>query len=103
MDLRAYYKKLREVERQMDGGDVVIVSLATDEGGKDGVRTEAPREVAARQVAEGRARVATAEEAEAFHQSRRAAREKIDQDETARRIQVMVVPSSELRKPRERS
>ena len=47
MDLRAYYRKLREVEASISEEHVVLVSLATPEGGKPGVRTEAPRAIAA--------------------------------------------------------
>ena len=57
MDLRSYYKKVREAEATLKGDDIVLVSLATPEGGKPGVLTEAPRGVASKLIAEGRARV----------------------------------------------
>ena len=103
MDLRAYYKKVRAVEAQLEGEDIVTVSEATPEGGKDGVVTEAVRAVAAKLIAEGRARVATKEEADTFLQQRRDAKEAFDQDEAARRVQVMVIPSNDLRRARERN
>ena len=102
MDLRSYYRKVREAEETLTGESVVMVSLATSEGGKEGVRTETPRLVAAKLIAEGRARVATEEEAEGFHASNREAKERFDQEEAARRMHVMVIPSPELRKQRER-
>ena len=102
MDLRAYYKKVREAEASLQGEHVVLVSLATPEGGKDGVRTEAPRWIAARLIAEGRSRVSTTAEAEAFHEELATAKHKFEQEEAAKRVQVMVIPSGELRK-RERS
>ena len=58
MDLRSYYRKLREVEATIPDEHVVLVSLATPEGGKAGVRTEAPKAIAAKLIAEGRARLA---------------------------------------------
>ena len=58
MDLRAYYKKVREAEAQLTGDHIVLVSLATPEGGREGVYTEASRAVAAKMIAEGRSRVA---------------------------------------------
>jgi hypothetical protein len=103
MDLRAYYKKIRETEAQLTGESIVVVSVATPEGGKEGVRTEAPRKVAAKLLAEGRARLATEEEAWGFHNANREAREKFEQDEAAKRVQVMVIPSQDIRKPKERS
>ena len=96
MDLRAYYKKVRAVEAQMEGDDIVVSSIATPEGGKDGVLTEAPREVAAKLVAEGRAQVAGKPEAELFRAQLREAKEKADHDEAARRVQVVVIPSHDL-------
>jgi hypothetical protein len=98
MDLRSYYKKVREAEAALKGNESVLVSLATAEGGKDGVRTEAPRAVAARLIAEGRARAATEAEAAEFREGLRAAREKYEQDETARRVQIVMVPAKEARK-----
>jgi len=103
MDLRAYYKKLKEVESTLEGESVVLVSLPTAEGGKGDVRTEAPRAVAAKMIAEGRARVATEEETQAFHASRREALAQYDEEQAARRLQVMVIPSHEVRKAKERS
>jgi hypothetical protein len=98
MDLRSYYKKVRKAEATLQGNESVLVSLATSEGGKEGVRTEAPRAVAARLIAEGRARVATEAEATEFRDGLRSAREKYEQDEAARRVQIVMVPAREAKK-----
>jgi hypothetical protein len=98
MDLRSYYKKIRETEATLKGDEVVLVSLETSEGGKPGVRTEAPRSVAATLIAEGRARVATDEEATEFREAMQAAREKYENEEAARRVQIVVMPSSDAKK-----
>jgi hypothetical protein len=103
MDLRSYYKKVREAEAGLDSDHIVVVSIATAEGGKAGVRTEAPRHIAARLVADGTARVATEGEAREFREANQAALLRHEQDEAARRLQVMVIPSHDLRKPKERS
>lgn len=103
MDLRAYYRKLKEIEMTLSDDHVVLISLATPEGGKEGVRTEAPRLVAARMIAEGRARVASDDEAAAFREANRAAKARYDEEQAARRLQVMVIPSNEIRKSKERS
>lgn len=102
MDLRSYYRKLREVEATIPDEHVVLVSLATPEGGKAGVRTEAPKAIAAKLIAEGRARLANTEEAEEFRSGIRQAKEKFDQEEAARRMQVVVIPA-DARKVKERS
>ncbi len=95
MDLRAYYKRVRDAEASIAGEHVVVVSFDTSEGGKEGVRTEVARQTAARLIAEGSARVATEKEATEFRERIRADREKCERDEAARRIQVMVIPSHE--------
>ena len=98
MDLRSYYKKVREAEATLKGSEVVLVSLATSEGGKEGVFTEAPRGVAAKLIAEGRARVATETEAAGFREGLREGREQFEQDEAARRVQIVVMPAAEAKK-----
>ena len=96
MDLRAYYKAIRDAETGLNGDHFVVVSLATAEGGKAGVMTQASRANAARLMTEGRARIATPEEAETFHKSNRAGKDKHDREEAARRIQVMVIQPSDV-------
>lgn len=98
MDLRSYYKKIREADSTLKGNDVVLVSLATSEGGKEGVLTEAPRVVASRLIAEGRARVATDAEAQSFREELRKARDRYEQDEAARRVEVVMVTTKGVRK-----
>ncbi len=97
MDLRAYYKKLREAEELLSGEQVVMVSLATAEGGKPGVRTEVSNKVAAKLIVDGRARAASNEEAWMFREELREARERWEREESARRMQVVVVSQSDLR------
>jgi hypothetical protein len=103
MDLRNYYKKVRDAEATLPEGYVVMVSLATSEGGKEGVRTEVSRYAAAKLIVEGRSRVATADKTNDFHELNREAKAKHEQDEAARRVQVMVLPAQEFRKTKERS
>jgi hypothetical protein len=103
MDLRSYYKRVREAEATLTGEHLVMVSLETSEGGKAGVRTETPRAIAAKLIAEERARVATEQEAREFHEANRDAKEAHEEAEAAKRIQVMVIPAREFEKQRERS
>jgi hypothetical protein len=107
MDLRVYYSKVREAEATLTEEHPVMVSLATSEGGKAGVRTETPKHIAARLIAEGRARVATPEEAEQFRELHREARARYEQQEASRRIQVVMIPQTDLKqhdsKKRDRS
>jgi len=93
MDLRSYYKKVHDAEASFKGNEVVVMSLATSEGGKEGVLTEAPRGVAAKLIAETRARVATNDEAREFRNGLRVALAKYQQDEAARNVHVVMVPA----------
>ncbi|MBV9503810.1 MAG: hypothetical protein JO323_02270 [Acidobacteriia bacterium] len=62
MNLRGYYKRLRETESAIEEPFPVIVSLATPDGGKAGQRTEVSRALAARMITDGLARLATSDE-----------------------------------------
>src|SRR5271163_4468586 len=66
MDLRAFYQKIRKIESAIDDREVVIISRETPDGGKPGVRTDVPRSLAARLIAEEKADLATAEQAAQF-------------------------------------
>lgn len=95
MDLKAYYAKIRETEQLLDGEHIVVVSMATSEGGKAGVRTEVSRAIAAKLITEGRARVASDEEALDFYEKQRAAKEAHDREQAARRLQVVMIPAQD--------
>jgi len=99
MDLRAYYQKVRETEAGMASPHVVVVSLATPDGGKPGVATEVPTPIAARMVVEGAARQATEAEVCAFRERRVAAKQAADDAAAANRVQVVIVPASGPSKP----
>ncbi len=103
MDLRAYYQKIRDVEKSLKGADAVVVSLSTPDGGKEGVATEVPRAIAARMVVEGSARLATAEETKTFLERTAEAKRAADQAAAATRMQVTVVPTAEWRNLRNAS
>jgi len=103
MDVRSYYKKVREADAALTGEHFVMVSLETSEGGKAGVRTEVPREIAAKLIAEVRARLATEDEAREFHEANSEARTAHEENEAAKRVQVMVIPAHQLKKQKERS
>jgi hypothetical protein len=97
MDLRGYYRKMRQIESEITEPYVVLVSLDTPDGGKAGVRTEVPRHLAAKLIAEGWARLADALETRSFMEENLDAKHIADQLAAANRMQVMVVPANELR------
>ena len=96
MDLKEYYGKIRETAEGLPGDFVVIVSLKTPDGGKEGVRTEVDRQQAARMIVDGRARAATTEEAAQFHTGQRDAIKKAQEDEQRKRVHVTIIPDEDL-------
>jgi len=66
MDLRQYFQKIRATEALIPGEHTVIVSLETPDGGREGQPSEVSRELAAKLVVQGKARLASEEEAEEF-------------------------------------
>jgi nucleoid-associated protein YgaU len=98
MDLRTYYQKIRAMEATIPTEYTVVISKATDDGGKSGVPVEVSREVAAKMVVEGSAALATAEEAAAFRAKQAAANKAAKEAAAAEKVSVTVVSSDELRK-----
>ena len=98
MDLQVYFKKIRALEEGLRDPSVVLVSIETQDGGREGVRTEVPRRTAARMIVEGAARVATAEEAREFQNQKVEAKRQADQIAAASRMQFTVISPNELRK-----
>lgn len=103
MNLQGYYQRLRDIENSLTGEHVVVVSLATPDGGKAGVRTEVTRTIAAKLIAEGRAAAATAEVAEEFRREARETRARTEQALLSERMQVTVISDAELRQLRDRA
>ena len=97
MDLRQVFQKIRQQEAAIEQPHVVVVSHETPDGGKPGVKTEVPREVAARVIVEGRARLANEEESAEYHAAAAALRQASEDAALSARLQVAVVSDTELR------
>lgn len=91
MDLKEYYRKLREMAAGIVEKDLYVVSLPTSDGGKAGVLTQVPALVGCELVIKGRARLAEKSEIEAFEEREEEARAEIAKREFASRVQVQVV------------
>jgi hypothetical protein len=66
MATKQFYQQVSEVRESIPGPQVVVVSLATPDGGRPGVLSEVRREIAAFMVVEHRARLASPEESREF-------------------------------------
>jgi len=98
MDLQAYYRKVRETAAQYPDKDLVVISRATGDGGKAGVYTEVPKQVAAAMVVEGKAEVAGQDEAEAFRKARAAEKERVEREQAAAKTPLSVVTTADLKR-----
>ena len=96
MDLRQYYKKLHELESKMPEAHVLVVSLETGDGGKEGVITEVPRRNACQLILEGRAKRADQTEEDLFRLDEKEKREAFQRAKAASRVQVQVVSSDAM-------
>ncbi len=102
MDLKIFYQKVREVERTIADDPTVVISLETSDGGKAGIESEVSRQVAARMIVEGKARLAAGQEMSEFRERTDQARKKAEEEASAGRVQVTVISESELRSLRAR-
>jgi hypothetical protein len=96
MDLRDFFRTIREIEAQLEDPHIVIVSVATSDGGKAGVHTEVPRNLAARIVAEGKARLATPDEAWSFRERIQHQVEAAEKAALAEKLQVALVSDLDI-------
>jgi coenzyme F420-reducing hydrogenase alpha subunit len=97
MDLKLFYKKIREVERTITDEYPLLTSLSTEDGGKAGMVIELPRYQAARMIVEGKARLASEEEISAYEEQLKLARKIAEEFETARRLHLSILGSAEQR------
>src|SRR5258708_17560073 len=97
MDLRVFYQKLRKVEQEIADPHVVVVSNETPDGGRAGQKSEVSRNMAARLVVEGKARLASPQETTEFRSVIEQGRQEAEQRILAQKIQVNVVSEADFR------
>jgi hypothetical protein len=100
MDMRTFFQKIKQVETAIPDEFVIVVSLETPDGGKPGLMTEVIRSRAARLVVEGRARLASAEEACEFRKEAKDAVEAFVRAERAQNVRVVVIPEEDSQEPK---
>lgn len=91
MDIRLYFHKIREIEKNIKEPFVVVVSLETPEGGKAGCTTEVSRASAAQLIVDGKIRLAEAHERSEFYKQAQDALAAIEEERMAGKIQLTVV------------
>lgn len=91
MDLHKYFAALRQKEAEIEGRDIYVSSLATADGGKEGIITQVPKRLGCQLIVEGKARLATEAEVEEHARAQAERRAAIESAAYAQRIQVQVV------------
>lgn len=96
MDIKQYYRKLREVESALREPYELVVSVETPDGGKAGIMTEVGKPIAAKMIVEGCAVLANSQQKEKYCQQQAVARKAAQQAELARRLQIAVISNPDL-------
>jgi hypothetical protein len=91
MDLRVYYQNVRKTEQGITLPHVVVISLETGDGGKAGRMSEVSREIAAKLIVDGRARLANKKEADDYYEALRTEREQLQKRLQAERTHFNLV------------
>lgn len=102
MDIRQYFRKLRETEAAIADEFPIVISLETPDGGKPGIASEVSRLSAAKMIIEGRAMLADEAAKAEFKEKQLAAREALERADLARRLQVAIVDQTALAQIRDR-
>jgi len=100
MDLRAFYQKIRDAAAAIEEPFPIVMSLATADGGKEGMPIEVTRQLAAKMMVEGSARLASAAEARQFREQQTEAKRLADQATAAARVQLTVLTTDDLNRLR---
>jgi hypothetical protein len=103
MDLKQFYRKIRQVESEIVDQYPLVVSVATDDGGKPGILSEVPRYQAARMIVEGRVRLASEEEKQVHLEAAVAAQRAAEELQAARRLHLDLLLNPEPRLPAQKN
>ncbi len=96
MDLKAFFQKIRTIAATIPGEETVIASLETSDGGRAGQLIEVAREVAAKLIAQGKARLATPDEAAQLKAAAVAALKAAADAGEKELVQLNVLPQADL-------
>jgi hypothetical protein len=96
MNLRAYFQKIRATESLIESDSVLTVSVATDDGGLEGIKSEVSRGLAAKLIVDGKVRLATAEEAAAHRAEQEERRRQLAERDASGRLQVAILSDRQV-------
>lgn len=96
MDLKQYFRKMREIEGSISEPFPVVVSLETADGGKAGMLTEVSRSNAAKMIIEGRALLASESEKASYWEQQAALKSAAEKAELSKRVQVAILADPDM-------
>jgi hypothetical protein len=96
MNLKQYFQKIRDTEAEITEAFPIVVSKETEDGGRAGRYAEVTRVVAAKMIAEGRARLAMEAEATSYRDAQAEAKRLADQAAEAAKVHFTVVTTSDM-------
>jgi hypothetical protein len=97
MDIRQYFKKIRDIEASIKEPYPLIVSADTEDGGKAGTVMEVSREEAAKAIAEGRAVAASEQQKKDYFEQEALRKQSADKAELSRRLQIAIISDADFR------
>ncbi len=97
MDVRQYFRKVREIEAALSEEYPVVISLETGDGGKAGLLSEVTKLNAAKMLVEGRAALATEDQRKQYFDQRDSAKQAADRTEAAKRLHLAIIEDASLR------
>src|ERR1039457_2158582 len=87
---------MRTIEATIPGDHAVVVSLETQDGGREGRLTEVAREVAAKLLVQGKVRLANEDEAAQFKAAGQAAKKAADEQVLRDRLQLSALHEADV-------
>jgi hypothetical protein len=99
MDVRQYFRKIRETEATISEDYPIVISLETGDGGKAGLLSEVSRSLAAKMMVEGRVMLATAEQKQKYFDDVQSARTAAEQADFARKLHLSIIEDSSVHTP----
>ncbi len=97
MDLKQYFKKIKDTEETIKDQYPLIVSLETTDGGKAGAVVEVSRREAAKAMVENRAVLANEDQKKAYYEREAARRKAAEKAELSRRLQIAIISDPDVR------
>ena len=96
MDVKQYFRKLREIESSLHEEFPTVVSMETPDGGRAGIVSQVSRANAAKLIAEGRAVLASDEQRAAFQKAQTEAMQAVQHLERTRQVQIAFLSDADL-------